>query len=175
MRNDLMRGHDALDGLPDAGEGDLAIEEGIDGDFVGGVEDGGKRAADGAGVAGEVEGREIIHAGGFEVQGADLGEIERLQIVRDAVGPGDSVLNREAHVAVAELGDDAVVGELDHAVDDALRMDDDLDLVHGHVEEPFGLDHLQALVEERGAIDGDFPSHGPGGMLKAWATVTAGN
>jgi hypothetical protein len=157
------------------GKLDLAVEEGIDGDFVGGVEDGWECAADGAGVAGEVEGGEIVRAGGFEVQGTDLGEVERLQIVRDAVGPGDGVLNGEAHVAVAELGDDAVVGELDHAVDDALRMHDDLDLVHRHVEEPLGLDHFEAFVEERGAVDGDLAAHGPGGMLQCLGDGHVGN
>ena len=166
MGDDLMGGHDALDGVPDAGEAELAIEEGLDGDFVGGIEHGGEGAADGAGVAGEVDGGEVIDARGLEVEGGELGEVERPQIVRDAVGPGDGVLDGEAHVTVAELGDDAVVSEFDHAVDDALRMDDDLDLVHGHVEEPFGLDHFEPFVEEGGAVDGDLSPHGPGGMLQ---------
>ena len=106
---------------------------------------GGMRSTDE--MAGEIERGKIVHARGFEVQGTDLGEVERLEVVRNAVRPGDGVLNREAHVAVAELGDDAVVGEFDHAVDDALRMHDDLDLVHRHVEEPLRLDHFEAFVE----------------------------
>lgn len=167
MRDDLMRVHDAFHQLPDAWEGDFAIQESIDGDFVGGVEYGGQRAADGSGVMGEIDGGKVIHARCFEVQGTDLGEVERLEIVRHAVRPRDCVLNREAHVAVAELGDDAVVGELDHAVHDALRMDDNLDLLHRHVEEPLRLDHFEAFVEERGAVDGDLAAHVPGRMLQS--------
>jgi hypothetical protein len=36
----------------------------------------------------------------------------------------------------------------------------------GHVEEPAGLDHFQALVEHGGGIDGDAAAHDPGGMLE---------
>ena len=56
MCDDLMGGRDALDGVPDAGEAELAVEEGLDGDFVGCIEHGGQGAADGASVAGEVDG-----------------------------------------------------------------------------------------------------------------------
>ena len=37
--------HDGFDDVPDGGEEDLFLEEGGDGDFVGGIEDGGERAA----------------------------------------------------------------------------------------------------------------------------------
>lgn len=60
--------HDALDGLPDRGEGDAAVEEGFDGGFVGGVHDGGQCAAGLAGVAGEAQRGEDIIARRFKMQ-----------------------------------------------------------------------------------------------------------
>jgi len=35
-----------------------------------------------------------------------------------------------------------------------------------HIEEPAGLDHLQALVQHGGRVDGDSPAHHPGGVLE---------
>ena len=45
MLDVFMPLHDSLDGVPDGGEKDFAVEEGGHGDFVGCVENGGKRAA----------------------------------------------------------------------------------------------------------------------------------
>ena len=56
MRDGAVFAHHALDGLPDGGERGSLVEEGFDGDFVGGIEHGGQRAADGSGVAGEIDG-----------------------------------------------------------------------------------------------------------------------
>lgn len=75
-------------------------------------------------------------------------------------------MDGKAHVAVAELGEDAVVFELYHRVDDALGVDDDFDFRHGDIEEPFGFDHFEAFVEEGGGVDGDFSAHVPGGMFE---------
>ena len=161
-----MRGHDALHGLPDAGEAEPGIEKGIHRDLIGRVQHGGQGPPHGAGMAGEVDRGKVVHTWCLEMQRANLGKIERLEVVGHAVRPGYRVLDGEAHVAVAELCDDAVVGKLDHAVHDALRVHDDLNLVHGHVEEPFGLDHFQPLVEKGGAVDGDLAAHGPGGVLQ---------
>src|SRR5438105_12195498 len=43
-------------------------------------------------------------------------------------------------------------------------MDDDIDTLVGHIEEPVRLDHLQALVHESCAVHRDFGPHVPGGM-----------
>lgn len=75
-------------------------------------------------------------------------------------------MDGEAHVTVAKLGQNTVVFELDHGVDDALRVDHDFNLGHGDIEEPFGFDHFEAFVEKCSGIDGDFSSHVPGGMFE---------
>ncbi len=105
-------------------------------------------------------------AGGLEGELGELGEVERGEGVGDAVGVGNSVLDGEAHVAMAELGEDAAVLKLDHAMDDALGVDDDVDFCHGDIEQPFGFDHFEAFVKEGGGVDGDFAAHVPGGVFE---------
>ena len=67
---------------------------------------------------------------------------------------------------MAELREHRVVHELHHAVHDALGMHHHIHAVHGHTEEPARLDHLQALVEQGGGIDGDLAPHLPGRVLE---------
>ena len=38
--------------------------------------------------------------------------------------------------------------KFDHAMNDALRMHDDFDPAHGHVDESAGFDHFQAFVKQ---------------------------
>ena len=51
-------------------------------------------------------------------------------------------------------------------MDDALGMYEYLDLRGIHIEEPFGLDHFQAFVDQGGRVDGDLGTHSPGGMAQ---------
>jgi hypothetical protein len=158
--------HDGGDTFPDAGEGNLSGAEGLDGDFVGGVVNGGQGAAGETGAAGEIERREIRAARGFEFQFRERGEIERAEAAFDAPRPGERVLDGKAHVGPAELGEHRAVGELDHRVDDALRVDDHVDALHADAEQPAGLDHFEAFVEKGGGVDGDFRPHFPGRVLE---------
>ena len=104
--------------------------------------------------------------GRFESERAHFREVERLEAVRQPVGIGHRVLDREAHVGMAQLRELRAVDEFDQRMDDALRMHDHVDLLHRHAEKPARLDHLQALVEKRGRIDGDLAAHVPGRMLE---------
>src|SRR5690606_24405662 len=63
-----------------------------------------------------------------------------------------------------EVGDDRAVGKADERVDDALGVDHGVYPLVGQVEEPMGLDDLQALVHQGGGVDGDFAPHAPGGV-----------
>jgi hypothetical protein len=69
-----------------------------------------------------------------------------------------------AHVGGAQLRDDGAVEILDHRMDHALRMHDDLDALERRAEEPVRLDHLEALVHHRGRVDRDLAAHHPVGM-----------
>src|SRR5829696_2234686 len=51
-------------------------------------------------------------------------------------------------------------------MDDALRMHDDVDSVVWKAEEKMCFDHLQRLVRQRRAVDGDLATHAPGWMSK---------
>jgi len=51
-------------------------------------------------------------------------------------------------------------------MDDRLRVNDHVHTRHLDVEEPPSLDHLQALVEQRGRIDRDLSAHFPGRVLE---------
>ena len=60
------------------------------------------------------------------------------------------------------LGERRAVGELDHRVDDRLRVDHDVDAVEREVEEQVRLDHLQPLVDQGRGVDRDDRAHVPG-------------
>ena len=70
------------------------------------------------------------------------------------------------HIGQAQLSLDRTVLEGDHRVDDALRMDENFNVIGHHAKQPARLDHLKALVHHRCRIDGDFGTHRPVGMLQ---------
>ena len=57
-------------------------------------------------------------------------------------------------------------------MDDALRMDDDLDRVVVDIVQPVRLDDLQALVRERRRVDRDLRAHRPGRVAEGLLRVT---
>ena len=63
--------------------------------------------------------------------GGEPREIERRPAAVPPIRIGERVLNRQPHVGDAQLRDHRSVDELDHRVDDRLRMDDDVDLTRG--------------------------------------------
>ena len=60
-----------------------------------------------------------------------------------------------------ELREHRAVDVLDQRMDDALRMDDDLDRLARRAEQPVRLDHLEALVHHRRRVDRDLAAHRP--------------
>ena len=58
------------------------------------------------------------------------------------------------------------VAKLDQPVDHRLGVNDNVDLVELELEQVVGLDHLQALVHQRGRIDRDLWTHRPIWMLE---------
>ena len=103
-------------------------QEGGDGDLVGGVEHGRRAAAGDAAPARASAGPgKRSGSGASKVSGRELREIEPLRRRRHALGPGQRIGDRRAHVGRAELGQHRAVGIVDQAVDDRLRMDQDVD------------------------------------------------
>ena len=83
-----------------------------------------------------------------------------------AVGIGQRVLDRQAHVRRGQLREHRAVHEFDHRMHDALRMHDHADARHFDVEQPARFDHFEPLVEQRGGIDRDLAAHDPRRMFK---------
>ena len=80
----------------------------------------------------------------------------------DALGVVQRVGDRHAHVRVAEVRERRAVAQLDQAVDDRLRVDDDVDLLVRRAEQVVGLDQLEPLVHQRRRVDRDLAAHRPG-------------
>ncbi len=164
--HDLMFVHDVGDETGDVEETDGALAEAFDGDFVGCVEDGWQGSTDLAGAPCQAEGGETVGIGFLEGEGSDAGEVGGDAVGGGAFGISEGVLDGQAHVGRGHLGEDGAVDEFDHGMDDALGVDDDLDAVHADVEEPAGLDHFEAFVEEGGGVDGDLAAHDPGRVFE---------
>ena len=103
MRDDFVLVHCAADALGNLREVDAAINEGVNSNFVSGIEHGGECAADFAGFAGELKRRETLGIWFFESEAAELGKVGLDAITGRAVGIGEGVLNGQAHVGRGEL------------------------------------------------------------------------
>ena len=136
--------------LPDSREGDTTREEGVHRDFVRGVQDCGTRAPETSRLDRKVQGWKILLARRFKFETSEGCEIQRLEGVPDPFRTSHGVLDRQAHVGVAELREDRVVHEFHHRVHDTLRVDDDLHALHTNVKKPACFDHFQGLVEQSG-------------------------
>ncbi len=144
----------------------MSLDEGVDGDFVGRVEDTWGDAAGGHGVSGKAETGVAFEFWGTEVELESLREINCFHDSWAAFWVEKAVLDGEGHVWGAELGEDGAVYELGHRVNDALGVDDDVDLVGGQVEEPAGFDHFESLVGHRCGVECDFGPHVPVGVVE---------
>ena len=151
-----------LDDGRDVEEADAAVQERADGDLVGGVQDARGGAAGHARLAGQGKAAEGRDVGRLEVQAERRRQVERLDRRRRAMRMGERPRDRHAHVGKAGVGEQGAVAEAHHPVDDRLRVHDDLDGVVGDPEQVMRLDHLEALVHQRGRVDRDLLPHAPG-------------
>ena len=58
-------------------------------------------------------------------------------------------------------------------MDDRLRVNDHIDLIGRHAEQPVCLDHLQAFVHQGRRVDRDLASHPPRRMLQRGGGIDA--
>ena len=114
MGDDLVLVHRAADGLGNLREVDSAVDEGVNGDLVGGVEYGGKGTADFARFARELERGETFGIWFFESEAAEFGKIGLDAITRRTVWIGEGVLNGQAHVRRGKLREHRAVDEFNH-------------------------------------------------------------
>ena len=149
-----------LEQARDAAEVERPVEEPGDGDLVGGDQ----RRRGARPDAGRPRGRcaapgSASSSGARKSSRAGGDEVGRGGRRRAAVRVRQGVLDRESHVGGAQLGLEGAVDEPDGGVDDALRMDDDVDRVVVDIVQPVRLDDLQALVRERRGVDRDLRAH----------------
>ncbi len=69
--------------------------------------------------------------------------------------------DRDAHVGCPQLRDHRTIGEFDHAVDDRLRVHQNVDLIRRQRKQIRGFNDFETLVHHRRRIDGDLLSHAP--------------
>ena len=112
------------------------------------------------------QGGEAFRVRPLEGQAGQGKQIQRRAAGGQAFRVAHGVQNGQAHIRRAQLGDQRTVGELHPTVNDALGMNDHLNAVVLHAEKPLGFHDLQRLVEQGGAVDGDFLTHDPVGMLQ---------
>ena len=85
-------------------------------------------------------------------------------LIIDPVRVEEGVLDRQDHVGRTYLSLHRAVVELDHRVDDALRVDYDLDLLPWNAEQMMGFNYLEGLVHKRRGVDGYLRPHLPCGV-----------
>ena len=107
--------------------GDLALEERHDRDLVGRAHDRGEGPAELAHPIGEIDRGEGLAIDRLERE-LLVGERHRPDARRQPFRPAERELDRQAHVRHRELRAHRAVAELSERVDDALRVDHDVDL-----------------------------------------------
>ena len=152
------------DDVNDPGERESARQERVDADLVGGVVGGRGGAAGRPRLAGDADGGERLLVQRLEGPGVGGGPVDRRGGAGDPVRPAQRERDRDPHVGRAGLRDRRPVGELDHRVDHRLPVHHHLDRVEADPEQQVGLDHLQALVDQRRGVDRDDRPHVPGGV-----------
>ena len=118
----------ALNERGNSGETKTTADELVHRDLVRGIEDGRHAVAGLQRLASKCERGKPYRVRRLEGEVRHMREVEARR-ARHARRPGEAVRDRHPHVRRTELGDQRAVAILDDAVNDRLRMDDDVDLV----------------------------------------------
>ena len=146
------------------------MQEGIDGDLVGGIENARHGAARLTGALGQCKAAEGIHIGSIKGELTQLAEVDTRCRRIPAFGIREGKLDGNTHVGSTEMRHHGAIGELDHGVNLGLTLHDDVDKVEIAAEQMHGLDTLQTLVHKGGGVNRDLGTHSPGGMRQGIGT-----
>ena len=139
----------------------------FDGHLVGAVHDRAKIAASFSRIIRRSEQRPARKAGSLKVQLCAAQQIQRLRVFHlQPVRIAQRILDRQPHVRGAHLRDDGMILILHHRMNDALPVDDHIDLLIRKIEEMMRLDDFKTFVHHGRAVDGDAPAHVPVRMVK---------
>ena len=114
LGNDLVLVHRPADGFRNLREVDATVHECFNSNFIRGVKDCGKSAADLAGFAGEFERGETFGIRFFEGKAAEFGEICLDASTGSAIRIGERVLDGQAHVRRGKLCEHGAIDEFNH-------------------------------------------------------------
>src|SRR5262245_51926663 len=117
-----------LDQAGNPQESQAAAKERSDRDLIRRIEHSRRATAGLECAAGQRECREPLPNGIIEREGRLPREIQPLGGARNAARPSQAMGDRDAHVGTAELGDERAVAEFDEAMNNRLRVDEDIDL-----------------------------------------------
>ena len=117
-------------------------------------------------VACKVYGRERLIIKRFEGPCGSLRPITGRSDIAKSFRSGESQRDRQPHVWWRSLRNGGAITELDHRMHDGLRVHGHLDAAWRHVEQSARLNHFQALVHQRGRVDGYDRPHMPSRMVQ---------
>ncbi len=154
----------ATDGLHDVEETDTSGEKVGNSDLVGSVESAKSSTAGEKAIAGEPEGGVTDLVDLRESQRRKVGPRKGRAGSAQALGKRQGVRDRNVHIGQAELSLQGPVLELDHRVDNRLRVEKHVNLFGRKAKQPMGLDNLETLVNQSCRIDSDLRAHRPVGV-----------
>src|SRR3984957_4576023 len=120
------RGERFCDKARDVAETNSLIEERRNGDFIGGVEGGGRASAGAQRIDRQPERRKTLEVGAFKGQSAKRGKVRRSHPGSDPIWVGQTMRNRGPHVRRRHARDQGPVSEGDEPVHDRLRVHHDI-------------------------------------------------
>ena len=148
------------------GQPDFLAQKCGHGHFVGRIDDAGHISALGQRVVSQLQVHKCLFVRLFKRERRVFGEIETRRAAGQALRIAECVLDGQFHIGQAHLRFQAAILKLHQRVDDGLRMHHHFNLRGGQVEQPFGLNHFQALVHQRGRVNGNLGSHLPIGVFQ---------
>ena len=106
IRNHLMTVHGSVDTFGNLREVNAPVQEFANGDFVGGVQNCGHRAAEISCPAGKIQRGESFRIGFLKGEAAQFGEVRLDTLAGGTLRIGQSILNWQAHVWGRKLRED---------------------------------------------------------------------
>ena len=148
-----MLRHNSLNTLGNAQIWQFFFQERSYRNFVGGIHSARQGAAHPARMVSQGKATERFRIGRGKVKGTQHAEIERLDRSVPSFGIAKRELNGDPHIGSAKVRFHASVGEFDHGMNGALRLNHNLYAVIRHLEQMMRLDYLKAFIHKGGRID----------------------
>ncbi len=127
MGHGLMHRQCFLDERGNGAERNPAAQKMLNGNLIGGIEHRRSRAAGLQSVKRQSQTAELLHVRFKKCHPGQCREIQTRECRNGTFGIGEGVLDWQLHVRDTQLGLHRAIHELDHGMDDGLRMNDDLD------------------------------------------------